>query len=326
MLAVISGLAVFVSFSGACFMSRFAYRFGLIDIPNNRSSHVLPTPRGGGAGILAAFLIVSGFLRLPVYTWMPASLLAIVSFFDDRLSLTPRTRLLFQFTAAFLVVVPHSSSLHLNWPALAVITVALTIFLVGTANFYNFMDGINGIAGMSGVVAFALLAFFSNTSGQQQFTPQLLALSAACLGFLPLNVPLARVFMGDVGSILLGFVFASGTVFLSRSFADFMLLAGCLFPFYADTLSTLYVRWKDDEKLAQAHRRHLYQIFTNRMEVAHWKVSLGYATLQLSIGLLCLNLKSKPVYVACILMGSFVAWCLCMKAIRSRFEGLQGRS
>lgn len=313
-------MAAAVSFGGAWLISRSASRFGLIDIPNDRSSHVIPTPRGGGIGILVVFLAASLYQRLPVYMWLPASLLAVVSFLDDRLSLTPRIRLLFQLNAAFVTVVLHVWSYGPAWFPLVLVALPLTIYIAGTTNFYNFMDGINGIAGMAGVVAFALLAYFSFFNGHQDLAVQLLALSAASLGFLPLNVPAARIFMGDVGSILLGFSFASATVFLSRSLADFLALAGCLFPFYADTLSTLYTRWKAGEKLSQAHRRHLYQIVANKLRVSHWKVSLGYAMLQLSIGTICLSIKSRPVYLGCFLAGCFVVWCLCAMVIRNRYE------
>lgn len=300
-------------------MSRFAYRCGLIDIPNERSSHVLPTPRGGGVGILAVFLTTSIYLGMPLFTWLPASLLSVVSLFDDRLNLTSRTRLLVQFVASFAVIASAYYPPGHSWPALIAVSILLTLFLSGTANFYNFMDGINGIAGMTGTVAFALLAYYSSVTGQQ-YTLQLLALSAASLGFLPLNVPRAQVFMGDVGSILLGFTFASSTVFLSHSAADFMTLTGCLFPFYADTLSTLFVRWQAGEKLTQAHRRHLYQIIVNRMSIPHWKVSLGYAVLQLAIGFICVSLKDRPAYSACILAGCFTLWCFGMTVIRGRYE------
>jgi len=319
-MVVVFVFATVVSFSGAWFMSRFAYRFGLIDFPNDRSSHLLPTPRGGGIGILVAFMTVSMCLRLPLYAWLPASLLAVVSFFDDRLNLAPRARLLFQFIAAFATIIPHFLSLQLTWPTLVIFAIPLAIYLAGTANFYNFMDGINGIAGMSGMVAFVLLAYFSFSNRQNDLALQMLALSAASLGFLPLNIPVARVFMGDVGSILLGFTFASATIALSCSIADFVALTSCLFPFYADTISTLYIRWKAGEKLSKAHRRHLYQILVNRLGWPHWKVSLCYAVLQLIIGAISLAIKFQAVYLICFLTGCFFAWCLCMRMVRVKYE------
>ena len=85
-------LSLLIGTLGAWFMFRYAYRFGLLDIPNNRSSHALPTPRGGGIGILVALIVSSLWLELSLFIWLPAVLLALVSFFDDKLDLTPRTR------------------------------------------------------------------------------------------------------------------------------------------------------------------------------------------------------------------------------------------
>jgi len=80
----------------------------------------------------------------------------------------------------------------------------LVIFVVGTANFYNFMDGINGIAGITGIVGFGLIAFYTSNSGYSTILSTLaICMSLSCVGFLPFNVPKAKVFMGDVGSILL---------------------------------------------------------------------------------------------------------------------------
>jgi len=94
------------------------------------------------------------------------------------------------------------------------------------------MDGINGIAGITGVVAFGLIALFGVVSGAHGSLIFLsFCMGLACLGFLPFNMPKARVFMGDVGSVLLGFVFAGLVLGLSRSFIDFVVLCAFLFPF-----------------------------------------------------------------------------------------------
>ena len=169
---------------------------------------------------------------------------------------------------------------------------------MGTANYYNFMDGINGIAGITAVVGFGLLAFYASTSGaEHSFVILSICIALSCLGFLPFNMPKARVFMGDVGSILVGFLFAAMVVMLSKSFLDFVCLAGFLFPFYADELTTLYVRIKDEfpsgrmnscgirdgwmDRLMKPHRRHVYQLLANEMGIEHWKVSVGYGGLGL---------------------------------------------
>ena len=312
---------------GAWFMSHYAYSFGLLDIPNDRSSHNLPTPRGGGIGVLVAYIISSVWLKLSLMIWLPAVLLSVVSFFDDKLGLTPRTRLIFQFTAAMVVAGASFPTSHSSFFMILPL-VLFSIIIVGTANFYNFMDGINGIAGITGAVAFGLLGSFALfLIGQNNIAFSSYAVAAACIGFLPFNVPKARVFMGDVGSILLGFVFAGYVVVLAQTAADFLVMAGFLSTFYADALTTLYIRKRDGERLSQAHRRHLYQLFANQKQVPHWKVSVCYGIIQLLIGLSLLVFYTygwKAVLgFECVLLA---VWCLVMRRVRRTVEGGVGAS
>ena len=146
---------------------------------------------------------------------------------------------------------------------------AMAVFIVGTANFYNFMDGINGIAAITGIVGFGLLALYSFLSeSYSSFAVLSVCIYFSCLGFLPFNMPKAKVFMGDVGSILLGFTFAGMVVWLSKNPLDFICLAAFLFPFYADELTTMAVRIRDGDNLLRAHRRHLYQVLANEKGVS----------------------------------------------------------
>ncbi|HEY5673328.1 MAG TPA: glycosyltransferase family 4 protein [Malonomonas sp.] len=265
-------------------MARFAGRLGLVDVPGARSSHVAPTPRGGGIGILAAFIFAAWTLGIPWGLWLPATAIALVSFFDDRLDLSPKVRLLFQFFAAFLVffALRHNA---LAFLPLVLLAPFIAVYIVGTTNFFNFMDGINGIAGVTGLVAFSFVAWFSAAvTAPTYLSGSALGIAMACLGFLPLNLPKAKVFMGDVGSILLGFCFAAFVVSLAGSFADILCLNFFMFPFYADALYTLFIRWRDGERLSQAHRRHLYQVLSNELGFPHWQVTLGYGVCQLLCG------------------------------------------
>ena len=180
-----------------------------------------------------------------------------------------------------------------------------TIFIVGTANFYNFMDGINGISGITGIVGFGLLAYYIFfNDGQTLLSNIAICISLSCLGFLPMNMPKAKVFMGDIGSILLGSVFA-GLVFLSSKTAlDFICMASFLFPFYADELTTMLVRLREGENLTQPHRRHLYQLLANERGVPHWTLSLGFGFLQFAVGVSVLFVKPYgilPVFTMLIL-------------------------
>jgi len=319
--AILTG-SFFLSVVGSWFMSNYAYRFGLLDIPNNRSSHLFPTPSGGGIGILLAFITASISLGLPLFFWCPITLLSLISFSDDRLGLSAIVRLAFQLAAAAVILAPPLLASKYSLPVAIILLVVISVFIAGTANFYNFMDGINGIAGISGVVGFGLLTIFSyiNVAGERAFLLPL-SIAIACLGFLPFNIPSARVFMGDVGSILLGFIFAVLCYVNSRSKIDLFASCGFLSTFYADALSTLYIRWRDGEKLSQAHRRHLYQLLANQLKIPHWKISLCYGACQLVTGLVLIVSHSFGLIPVIAVLSVFaIGWLIVSRMIRKRVE------
>jgi Fuc2NAc and GlcNAc transferase len=131
------------------------------------------------------------------------------------------------------------------------------------------------------------------------------------MGFIPFNIPKARVFMGDVGSILLGFVFAGIVVMLSRTFLEFVCLSALLFPFYADEWVTMAVRIRDGESLLKPHRRHLYQLLANEMGIEHWKVSAGYGILQIAVGacvLYAMPQGPSAVWTILVIFFSMFVW------------------
>ncbi len=312
---------VFLSGAGAWIISKSAPALGLVDHPNERSSHAVPIPKGGGIGILAAFVLSSLILRIPLSFWLSATILALASFYGDRFPISPKFRLPLQFITALILVSPilfsNSFSDLYSLPALCLLPL-LSVFIVGTANYYNFMDGINGIAGITGVVGYGLLAFFASLADiNSSFSTLAICLSVSCLGFLPFNVPRAKVFMGDVGSILLGFVFAGMVIWLSRSLLDFICLSAFLFPFYADELTSMAMRIKDGERLFRPHRRHLYQLLSNEKGIPHWKVSVGYGLLQLVVGLSVLLLRHLgSVMVLSLLAAYFGAFIVLSSFIR----------
>jgi len=231
---------------GAWVISRWGPRLGFLDKANHRSSHEGVIPKGGGIGILAAFLFSSWLLDLPTLSWVCTGGLSLFSFYGDRREVPAKVRLCVQFVAAILLL----GGLF-YWEGRGLIAHLLTpffsVFVVGTANYYNFMDGINGIAGVTGVVGFGLVAVFAGLEGANEaYAILALCMVMACVGFLPFNMPKARVFMGDVGSVLLGFVFGGLVVGLTRSVNDFVVLCAFMFPFYADELTTEYVRLRDE--------------------------------------------------------------------------------
>ena len=319
--------------AGAWFIANCGHKLRLLDNPNDRSSHHAAIPKGGGIGILAAFVFGSVVFSVPKSFWIPSTFLALISFYGDRHELSPKFRLPIQFTAALILLIPilFSNSSSVLCPLYPVECLCffystgvssvlclffLSIFIVGTANFYNFMDGINGIAGITGVVGFGLLASYVYRFGPNESLFTLpICISLACLGFLPFNILKAKVFMGDVGSILLGFVFAGMVVWLSKNLLDFICLAAFLFPFYVDELTTMIVRLKDRENLTKAHRRHLYQLFANEMKIEHWKVSAGYGLLQLIVGISVLLLKPIGLLVIFLILAAYFAGFLLLSFI-----------
>ncbi len=272
-------LSFFISLFFAALISRFGLKVGLIDMPNERSSHTAILPRSGGIGIWVAFVLTGLlFTQFQVFT-IVAGIVGLIGLLEDLFSISQKIRLILKLIISALVV-----SLLLGMPT-SITSLSLSffwlLFITGTANFYNFMDGIDGIAGLTGFVGFGFLALFSfyiaETSNIALISA---ALSVGSLGFLPFNFPKAKVFMGDVGSLLLGFVFASFLVKLSTNISDFLCIIMFLCMFYADALVTIFCRLKKRENIIRAHREHLYQYICNELKVPHWKVSLSYALMQ----------------------------------------------
>ena len=260
-------VSLFLGAGGGWLIAGIPFRDHLLDHPNDRSSHEVPTPRGGGVGILAAFILAGISLRIPTHFLFAGILVSCISLYGDFFRISVRFRLAVQFVSAIILISPiivlkGSSFASVSLPVFFVGVLLLVLFVVATTNFYNFMDGINGIAGLSGAIAFGLLGLytlyaFPPNGSSNEFSLLAICVALACLGFLPFNMPRARVFVGDVGSILLGFVFASLVIVLSRNYREMICLAAILFPFYADELTTMFVRIKAGENLTRPHRSHL---------------------------------------------------------------------
>lgn len=275
-------------------MRRYALRAELLDVPNIRSSHTLPTPRGGGVAIVVMVLAGLVFLwglgalagTLVVGLGVGGALVAGVGYLDDRGHVSARWRLLVHVSAAvFLVAVLGSLpplpmpgfELQSGWLGLGL----AVVFVVWMLNLYNFMDGIDGIAGVQAVTvsgSTALLLWFSDHGN----LATLVALyGAASLGFLVWNWPPAKIFMGDAGSGFLGFSFGALAV---GSFAEtgFPLWAWLILlsVFLVDASVTLVRRVLRGERFYEAHRSHAYQ-HASRRYGAHLPVTLAVGVINL---------------------------------------------
>lgn len=326
---------VFLGASGAWLISGIPFRVHLLDNPNHRSSHKVPTPRGGGVGILLAFIVGGLSLNIPTTFLFSAILISGISFYGDYLRISVKLRLLVQVICAFIFIFPMLPRISAYFtfftlgsylPFFFLILPMIFLFIIGTANFYNFMDGINGIAGFSGVIAFGILGIYNlyqpyTSDFQANLSLLAICIAAACLGYLPFNMPRARVFMGDVGSILLGFVFAGLVIYLARSYLEMACFTALLFPFYADELTTMAIRLKDHENLIQSHRHHLYQILVNEAGIAHWKVTIAYCTVQLVVGIGVLIVYSYDLrYVLPLLAVCFISFAILSFQVRNKYR------
>ncbi len=286
---------------GAWFIARYGSALGYTDTPNIRSSHTVPTPKGGGIGIILSFLVAAVLTRQSLGFVVPVIIIAGIALYDDRHNISARLRLLVQCIGACSITLSIPD--HILSPFYIPFLFFSIVFLVGSANFYNFMDGINGIAGLTGCLAFGFMAVYlpANTeySGLRVVAA---ALSLSCAGFLPFNVPTAKVFMGDVGSIPLGLIFAAMVITLSATLLDFICYAALLTPFYLDELSTMALRIRKRENLLTAHRTHLYQLLANECGMDHWKVTSLYGLMQIFLSFGVFFLKDQGIGIVLIFL------------------------
>ncbi|APR35226.1 MraY family glycosyltransferase [Paraburkholderia sp. SOS3] len=257
-----------------------------VDIPNARSLHVRPVPRVGGWGVLPAVLLLTAIFAPPFRgIALGAFLLGMVSLIDDRRGLTARVRL-----AAHAVVVAATvmiSATQLPWPWAVLAGIAMVWFV----NLYNFMDGSNGLAGGMAVFGFGTYAIAA-ASTEPSLAHVAAVVAGAAAGFLVLNFPRAKIFLGDVGSIPLGFM-AGALGFWGWQHGSWPIWfpAVVFAPFIADSTVTLLRRLMRGEKVWEAHREHYYQRLV-QMTGKHEHVALIYYWLMLvgsAIALLALH-------------------------------------
>ncbi len=258
---------------------QWSLRKNLLDIPNERSSHSTPTPRGGGLVIvlasLTAYFVCSKLTgrNFSGSYLAGAFLIALVSWLDDLLTISFVWRFLIHSSAAILVVSTLGYFSEIEIPLLGVINLKIYgaiftfIWIVWLTNAYNFMDGIDGLAGMQAVTAGIGWMIVGKIAGFP--TASLLGgvLAFSSLAFLLQNWSPAKIFMGDVGSAFLGFSFAvlpllaqnesAGKNFVKSRLP--LIAASLIWLFLFDTVLTFFRRLYKREKVWQAHREHIYQ-------------------------------------------------------------------
>jgi UDP-N-acetylmuramyl pentapeptide phosphotransferase/UDP-N-acetylglucosamine-1-phosphate transferase len=258
---------------------QLAIRHGVMDHPTSRSSHEVPTPRGGGLGLLLVVLGAWGWLATHPVNGAILILLAglamvgLVGHLDDKRGLGVGARLVVHVIAASSVGLVAAAGgptqliaggLFLWW----------TFWTVSSINLVNFMDGINGLV-VSQVIVFALsLALFPDPT---RLVPLLaMIVAGACMGFLPWNFPRARIFLGDVGSGALGFLVPVLALLAMRGGdIDIVRAHLPLLPLFGDATWTIFRRWRRGERVTAPHRSHLYQRLANG-GLGHTRVTVIY--------------------------------------------------
>lgn len=293
-----------------------AKRIGVMDRPNERSSHTKPTLLGGGVGFFVAILCYSLFNKF-AYPWflVATAMLAIVCYVDDLHPLPSLFRMIVQFTATILVLFQFQVFDLAIWKIVVVVIVA-----VGTVNVYNFMDGINGMLVAYSLVVLSTLAYVN--AAVSPFVDQDLIIfaiiSLLVFGFFNFRKK-ARCFSGDVGSVVMGalVIFLLGrlvrTTPTGKVELSYMVFIGV---YLADGGLTILKRMLRGENILLPHREHLYETLCNECKIPHLYVSSGYALTQLVINILYFVFADHTLYAVCVaivLLFSYSAFFFCIK-------------
>lgn len=287
----------FVNYMFTKWFIKYARVKRITDIPSERSSHVRPTPRGGGVGFVgilfitfSAYLIISGTqLGTEFLIFLSALLLiSVLGWFDDRNNLSRRARFGVQLLASLLILIFIQNLSHISIPAFGSFSLGILgfiagiIWITGVTNIYNFMDGVDGLSSVQAITATAGWCVFFYMYQLQDLFALNIFVAAGVIGFLLLNWSPARIFMGDVGSLFLGFLFAVMPL-MAGAYSDqiesgeaLWFGAILLWPFLFDGAFTIIRRFLKGENIFEAHRSHLYQ----RLYIIGWshkKISSLYA-------------------------------------------------
>jgi|SRR5690242_12173750 len=272
-----------------------------LDVPNQRSLHVRPVPRSGGIAMMAGIFAGFALMQTPLAVVSSAAVLVAFSHFDDALGLPVALRLAVQVAAA-------TAFAYSTLPATALpLLVPLILGILWMTNLYNFMDGADGLAGGMTLLGFSFLGTGAWMSGDEALAVDCAIVAAAGGAFLLFNFPPARLFMGDAGSIPLGFLAAA---FALAGWRDgdwpFWFPAAAFAPFVADATLTLVKRLASRERIWEAHNHHYYQRLV-RMGWGHRKTALAEYALMLACGATALWALREPLYLQLCALLALVA-------------------
>ena len=296
-------------------------RLEMWDHPNERSSHQKPTLRGGGLAVVLVVILVIGGWVTPVntalaYMWLTAlALLGWINFLDDRGHVRKRYRLASQIFCAIIVLAA------LDYPPTLILLVGF--LLTAFTNFVNFLDGINGLAAGQLLLITAGIALLYGQHNESSEAPQLLValvFAGALAGFLPFNFPDAKIFLGDVGSVLLGFTCGVLVIWLAQSDPQlFHVLVPLGAYFFLDGGITLLRRVLAGENWLMSHREHFYQRLI-RMGWSHQRTSVVIWLAQILITLILWQALEAGADNLWFWIVPTVIWGILFSAIEIKFR------
>lgn len=321
-----------ISFGLTHLVRKIAITRNKFDIPNERSSHKNPTPRGGGVAVVAAFLF--GLLALLIRRdidaesfyaiVLPGALVAIIGYLDDLGRVTAaRLRLIGHFVAALIAIyilggLPPMPLFSATLDIGLVGNIIAVLFLVWMLNLFNFMDGIDTITGIEALTSCLILTIFLINKSDTEFWRVPALLCAAVIGFLYFNWPPAKIFLGDIGSGFIGFTIGTISLVIAKSqplitWAVIILLG----VFIVDATVTLIRRIFDKQRISAAHRSHAFQHLANNAD-RHLKVSLSIAAVNIfwlaPIAWLVVDQQLQPIVGVSIAYVPLVVLAIYFKA------------
>lgn len=323
-LFLLAAVVLAASLAATGMVRRVLVRRAILDHPNERSSHAVPTPRGGGWAlvptVVAAWMALVGLDAAPAGPTALLCGLAValgaLSWLDDLRDLSPLWRLMGQIAAVAVALwlVDRPGSFFGGWLPAPIDAVAAGLLWVWYINLFNFMDGIDGISGVEAATTGAGVAVIALLVGLGPTLPAFgLTVAAAALGFLWWNWQPARIFLGDVGSVPLGFLLGWLLLLLA---AEGQAAAALILPLYylADATITLVRRALRGEKVWRPHRQHFYQQAVQR-GASHARVSL--AILAVDLGLLGLAAAAALGWPGPALIGAALVVAALLAYLRS---------
>ena len=310
------GVAFLVALVLAPALVRFAIGRNLLDVPNARSSHEVPTPRLGGLAVIAGVWAAAPFISETFLFLAAATLAGLVGVLDDFVDLPFWLKAAGQATVAFILLflVPPPISLAAGplWPVALLFGV---VWVVALVNAYNFMDGIDGIAGGTAILNALFLATLVGTTGLRAC---LAVLAAAVAGFLAWNISPARIFLGDSGSHFVGFFLGAVALYTEPvgepgspygPYLAFLVAAAIFTPFLFDTAYTLVRRAAARKNIFAAHREHVYQRITPD-PASHRQVSIVYFAFSALAGIAAVLASGGTLLL--LLLAGILLFGLCL--------------